>query len=216
MLESPALAFVVSVSSTLRTGELGRPLTEAERLLVALLSSPPTNMLTLQGPQDGPSVGEVWPRLRRRVDRARTSRRPLIYLGTKPNGYGNGGEHMHLLLWDYVPVGTLLKHCRQLGIGTPRIEEIRHRNQPALVARPIAYVLGQQEAVFGTAEHERHMPREKYRRRWLRPHRSTLADHNPELLSAIEAAESESVSDRDLILRVPYLSRDSNREDHDQ
>lgn len=206
MDDEPRARFFKTLNRLKQGHLLDNSFNEAERIVVALLPSPPSAMLTLHGPRDGSEMGQTWIKFKKRMNRARNRSRPFIYLGTRADGLGAGGEHLHLLLWDYLWKDSLARQTRELGLGSPCIRSVTSDPlDPIRPAWPIAYVLGQQQPIFGTEHHHRHKPRAKYQRRLLVPQRATLAEHQPELLSALEAAKSPSISDAELLSRVPFF-----------
>ena len=192
--------FLATTYKLKQGGSIGRPFTLAERFFFALAVAPPSHLLTLNSAEDGPKVGEVWPLFKKRMNRALTGKRPFIYFGTRANGHGGGGEHLHVLLWDFFPANSVHRQTRELGLGNPDIQKITHFHQdPIRTALPIRYVLAQHTPIFGTDIHLRHQPRNIAQRRWFYPQRATLAKHEPELLSALDRAKSPSASDFELV-----------------
>lgn len=203
---------------------LARPLTEMERLTVAIATmARPTHFLTLDSPPgvDHTQAACEWGKLTKRIVRSRSTRRPLIYVGSIAQS-GAGGYHAHMLLWEHLHLGMLRGHLRELRLGRPCIRHIPTTTFPAgpltiedhvtslcnlaEVGRTTAYVLGQHEPVFGSDHHRRHAARQRSKRRYLRPLAPTLETHKPELLAAVEAAKDRTVTDVQLVRGVPMFS----------
>jgi hypothetical protein len=141
-----------------------------------------------------------------RLDR-RPYRTPWIYFGAMANGQGEGGCHFHLLLWEYLHLDALLGDVGELGLGGVDLKQVQASEENYIGTATIArYVLGQHEPVFGSKHHQRHQPRTRHQWRWLRRHSSLLAEENPKLLSAIEWAQDRSLTDEELVLRLPWFS----------
>jgi len=205
--------FLWTALGALRWGyELARPMTSMERALIALMGVPPTHLITIHGPP-GTKVSSWWPRYRKRIDRARGPSRPLIYLGVRASGFGDGGEHLHLLLWDeWIPFWVLHRHADECGLGKPHVDLVPDPQANRLeCASMVTYVLSQHEPVFGSRNHERHHQPHPHQRRWIRPHQATLRTHRPQLLSALNAAESPSISDKELVSKVLTFSNKTER-----
>jgi hypothetical protein len=193
----------------LQRGEpLGRPLTLMERLALAVTATKPTHhlVITTVGGSQG-DLMDMFRRLVRRIERRRSSRLPLIYFGTVAEGTYEGGFHMHLILWEYQHMPMYHGQMRALGLGVPNIEMIDPLT-PDNVLRVVAYVLGQQESVFGTRKHLANRPRDPFKRRYIHPQLKTLERYHPELFVALSLAEDKSVSDETLFAELPRFIRE--------
>jgi hypothetical protein len=189
---------------------LGRAMTDLERKTVAVAACSPTHHLTITSKLGRPEFMDRFADLKKRIKRRRG---PLIYVGVAAAGLGDGGYHAHLLLWGYQHLPPLHGDLRDLGLGWPHIERIRTRPGPALDAlTTTAYVLGQEEPVFGSRKHCENGERPRSKRRFLTPHRATLAKHHPQLLAALDAASDPTVPDEALLSRLPSLDNKDNKE----
>jgi hypothetical protein len=128
---------------------------------------------------------------------------PLVYWGVYGNGAGDGGEHLHLLLWKKPDVKRVWHPARKaVGIGyTTSIPIARDRDH---ALRAAAYVAGQQGPVFGSREHD-HAVERRSERSWVMPQSKTLAKHHPDLLRASQAAKNKSMTDERLFASLPGL-----------
>ncbi len=191
---------------------LDRRLTKAERYFFVLADSQPTHMLTIDTKDHARGeLLDVWTkRLRPRIERRRSRTTPLPYVATFPRSATHGGYHIHMLLWDWLLANTLHAQCAELGLGHPRIRTLNwaHGGHPG--ADGVAYVLRQEQPVFGSLHHTRHMARPKYKR-WLH-HPQHLKDTKPNLFRGLSAAKSASVQDKDLLAMLPMFSRDIDRD----
>lgn len=122
---------------------------------------------------------------RRRVERKKATEGPLIYFGAFANGQGQGGTHVHALLWEEPYKRSYRFHGKQLGLN-PHCKPITPT--PADRLRVTQYVLGQEEAVFGSDDHRHHRPRVPSARSYTRNPDDVLAQWNAQLLHAIERA----------------------------
>jgi hypothetical protein len=127
----------------------------------------------------------------------------LIYVGSYAKGHGDGGYHVHLLLWEEPYMRVYRKQSLAAGLGritsTPigtKAENVLHRT---------SYVLGQQVSVFGTSVHQRHLPRAKGKQSYISPQMKTLAAHHPELFYALTLAKDQSVTDETLVHELPLF-----------
>lgn len=179
---------------------LGRNLSPGERRCLAIASAAPTNLLTLNSKSfERDQIGPAWSRLHKRIDRQ--TKRPLVYYGVSARSYGDGGYHLHLLLWDYLHVPSLHGHAPAVGFGKPHIDQIGQTVEDKLWTT--LYVCGQTESLFGSKYHGRHRKRERWSRSFFRTSDRVLEVANPQLLSAIKMAEDRSVSDQELVKLVP-------------
>ncbi len=215
----PGGSLWTAIEALHRAYSLGRDMTLRERFLLAFLGCPPTHSLTLHGPP-GTTVADWWVRYRKRINRERASSRTLIYFGVQADGLGHGGEHLHLLLWDdeWFPFWVFQRHAEESGLGKLHIDQVPDPHVDLLgCAHMVTYVLSQHEPVFGSDHHERHHAPRRHQRRWIRPHRATLRRHRPQLLSALDDAESSSISDKELVSRVLTFSKTTGtRRDNDE
>jgi hypothetical protein len=148
----------------------------------------------------------------KRMDRSLAKRRPtnprpLIYVANVAQSKGGRAFHVHVLLWEYIHSPVLIGHCKALGLGQPKLRQLpSDPTGDANYWQQVVYIVGQQEPVFGSDEFKRHEERPKFARRLLYPAPSTLKQHAPDLLSALQAAKDPSVPDEELLLRLPKFS----------
>jgi hypothetical protein len=165
-----------------------------ENLTLAVAKAEPTHTLTLtSADMTQPEMASAFRRLVRRIKRNAHSSRPLIYFGVYAQSKGNGGCHLHLLLWDYAPQAVWRKHAEAVGLYANRPKLI-DRSQPHNLERTVGYVLSQNEPVFGSRKHLENEPKRKGQRRYVTPQTRTLATHGSELLSALNQAQAQSRS----------------------
>jgi hypothetical protein len=168
------------------------PLTEMENLTLAVAKAEPTHALTLtSADMDQPEMARAFRLLVRRIERNAKTSKPLIYFGVYAQGKGDGGCHLHLLLWGYAPQAVWRKHAEAVGLYANRPKRI-DSYQPHNVARAVGYTLSQNQSVFGSRKHLENQPKRKGQRRYITPQKRTLADHNPKLLSALNQAQTQS------------------------
>ena len=135
--------------------------------------------------------------------RRRDGRGTWIYVGYRvASSSGAAGYHLHLLLWESVHIISLNTDLAELGLGKAHIEKL----EPLAGVDPfvnamgaVAYVLGQEEPVFGTAKHRQNLPRPKSKRALLKPQDRTLQARKPELLLALNRAKDPTVPDDALL-----------------
>lgn len=186
---------------------LARPMTHHERLVVAVVSAKPTNTLTI--PSKEKTRKQMTRDFRCLVKRInRTRGRPLIYVATVARAEGGTGYHIHGLLWEYVHAPTLIGHCKDLGLGKPKLRHI----VPAFPGdvnywAQVSYFLTQHDEAFGYSQQHRHEPVPKSGRKLLSPQGRTLAKQCPDLLSALKMAKDPAVSDETLCSRLPRFSK---------
>lgn len=175
-----------------------------ERVALAVTSARPTHTATLTTPgASQKELASTWRLLVRRIERRKArSDLPLIYVGSFAQGNGDGGYHLHLVLWERPYAPTWQRQMKDLGIGAPHVDRITP-STPHNVLNTVSYVLSQQEPIFGTTNHLRHQPREKYKRRWIAPQMKTLERYCPDLFVALNLAQSQSVSDERLFAELP-------------
>lgn len=200
--------FTISVALRRRL-PLTRSLIFEERLCLAIVAARPTHFLTLHTADAEHSVAaRAWRLLVRRMQRRKSRKNPLIYFATIARGAETtAGCHVHALLWEFLWAPSLQGQAKQCGFGPPhlaRLPDPRSDFDDAL--RTVAYVVGQNVSVFGTRHHERHRKRVPSKRRFVYPQRTTLALHQPKLLSAIQFAPDPQVSDQYLLHRLPSFS----------
>ena len=115
-----------------------------------------------------------------------------------------------ILLWGYLHATMLHGQARAVGFGPPHIEQIEPGAHNVL--KVVRYVCGQTESVFGSREHERHQDRQRWGRSFIHSGRATLKARNHKLLSALDLAQDGSVSDFELLERLPRFIRDIRTE----
>ncbi len=131
--------------------------------------------------------------------RRRDGRGSWIYVGNcVMSTTGDAGYHMHLLLWESMHVNSLNDDLAGLGAGKAYITKI----EPSAGIGPLAnvldvtaYVLGQEESVFGRDNYLENIPRPPSKRALLMPQRKTLQERKPELLLALDRAKDPAVPD---------------------
>lgn len=184
-------------------------MTEMERVALAVTSARPTYTVTLT--TSGASQKELasaWRLFVRRVERRKARPDlPLIYVGSFAEGHGDGGCHLHLVLWERPYVLTYHGQTRELGLGTPYVAQIAP-STPHNTLSVVSYALSQHEPIFGTTNHLRHRPHEKHKRRWITPQAKTLERHCPDIFVALNLAKSQSVSDEKLFAELPKFIRE--------
>ncbi len=178
-------------------------MTDMERIALAVASTYPTHFYTLSSAnltrvELSRCLELMVPRIRRRTS---TPKRPIIYFGTVVKGEDHDGHHLHLLFWKRPHMDTFHGQTKALGLGKGKVKQIEPTLEDAL--RVTSYVLGQEQAVFGSKHHWRHGERQKGARRFRRAQRSTLARYQPELFLALDVAKDKSLSDKDMVLRLP-------------
>ena len=191
---------------------MGRPLTDLERMALAVASCRPTHHLTITSAlaERSEFLG-AFAALKKRITRRRA--RPLIYVGTVANGLGDAGYHAHLLLWGYQHLRILKGEARAVGLGHLHIERVRQEPYPAIESvLATTYVLGQEQPVFGSGKYLDNKARARSKRRFLMPQRQTLAEHRPQLLAALDVAIDPTVPDDALLSFLPSLDIEDNPE----
>ncbi|MGN6372150.1 MAG: hypothetical protein ACTHM1_04055 [Solirubrobacteraceae bacterium] len=195
----PSMALVA-----LRRGRpLGRPLTLLERIALAVASAAPTHHLVISTTDASrESLARAFTLWVRRLERYKArSYKNLIYIGTAAQGLGDGGYHLHLLLWNYLHAPVLHGQAKALNLGRSHITKVKA--DPMNVLTTVSYVLGQQEEVFGSRKHRLNQPREKGKRHYFHPHLKTLQKHRPELFVALKVAKDKSIPDERFFLLLP-------------
>ena len=168
------------------------PLTEMENLTLAVAEAEPTHTRTLtSADMTQPEMARAFRLLLRRVEQHAHTPKPIIYLGVYAQGRGEGGCHLHLLLWGFTPQGVWRKHAEAVGLYAARPRQI-DLAQPQNAERAVGYVLSQNESIFGSRKHLENEPKRKGQRRYVTRQRRTLATHNPKLLSALDHANAQS------------------------
>lgn len=189
-----------AVAALSRGVHLHAQMTQMERMSVAVGSARPRYHLYLSTPgMSHEELAERFDRLRTAVER-RTDER-LIYWGVFGKGAGDGGEHVHLLLWKKPQMKLWHEERKKVGIGWARSKPVEKGMGNAL--KVAGYVGGQQGSVFGSREHDNAVNR-RQERSWVMPHDATLRRHHPELLKATEAAKAAS-TDEVLFASLPGL-----------
>lgn len=183
-----------------------------ERVALAVASSRPTHTATLTTPvASQKELASTWRLFVRRVERRKARPNlPLIYVGNFANGRGDGGYHLHLVLWERPYAPTYHGQTRELGLGAPHVSQIEP-STPRNTLNAVSYALSQQESLFGSTHHLRHRPREQSKRRFISPQRKTLEAHCPDLFVALSLAKSQSVSDERLFAELPKFIREIPR-----
>ncbi len=205
---SPERSTFTALVAMQRGIAFGRPLTLAERLCLGVVAAKPTHHLTLDSADlSMPSAGRAWSLLLRRLHRSRNSRKRLVYLAVAARSTSGAGAHLHVLCWEYIHAPMLGGHARKVGFGWPHIQRIPTSDEDLLGAMDsVAYVLGQHQPVFGTHHEQRHLPRGKGQWRFRYPQRRILQQYNPNLLSALDRAQSQKLSDKQLVEALPMFS----------
>lgn len=180
-----------------------------ERVALAVTSARPTHTATLTTPgASQKELASTWRLLVRRIERRKARPDlPLIYVGSFAEGQGEGGCHLHLVLWERPYVLTYHRQTKALGLGTPHVAQITPSTTHNTLS-VVSYALSQQEPIFGTTNHLRHRPHEKYKRRWIAPQAKTLERHCPDLFVALDLAKSQAVSDEKLFTELPKFIRE--------
>ena len=177
-----------------------RRLTETERLVLTLVETQPRLLITIDSADMDEAEAKVgWKKLKLRMQRRRADAL-RVYFGCAAQAQHGEGHHLHLLLWKTVSVRQLLWNARQVGFGGVRLQEIPSPGSDPLGATQMArYALAQHEPVFGSRHHLRHAPVGKHKRRLLKPQGRTLETYAPEVLSALDTAQSRTVTDDELV-----------------
>jgi hypothetical protein len=180
---------------------LERPMTDMERLCLGVAATGPTHHLTV-GTSDmtQKELANGFRRLRPLIERQRNTTKPLIYFGAFAKGAGEGGVHLHLLLWEMPMIVTWREQCEGIGIGNPHVERL---SEPGSALAVAGYVAGQQQAVFGSRKHEENKARRTGTRRWVIPQDRTLEAHHPELCDAMRLAKDKSIPDEVFFASLP-------------
>jgi hypothetical protein len=207
--EASAITFLLG----LRHGyPSSRNLTQRERLTLTLVETQPRLLVTIDSA--GMSEAEAkaaWPRLKKRMWR----RRPdalRVYVGCAAQARDAEGHHLHLLLWTPVNFRQLLWNAQRVGFGGLSAPRIPAPNVDPLGAlQMVRYALGQHQPVFGSRHHYRHIPAGEHKRGLLKPHRATLETHAPEVLSALDTAQSRTVTDTELVQGLHLFSKGIHR-----
>ena len=210
--QHPEASIPTAAAALTRGLKLGRRMTRSERLLVGVISAEPTHLVTVHSKDKSrEEMAQLFRRLVKRINRSRGNARPLIYVATIAAAKGNSRHHVHALLWEYIHASTLGGYCREFGLGWPEIRQLSQEFPgDAEYWASVSYALTQHEPAFGTDHHQRHEPIPKFGRGLLYPHCSTLAEHCPQLLSALDQAKDPAVSDESLCSRLPRFSKSSS------
>jgi hypothetical protein len=197
----------LKVLDALRSGlPLDPRMTSQERIALAVASTKPTHHVTLTTPA-GTGHTELAARFRKfvpRIERNQHRRKgPLIYVGNYAQGFGDGGCHLHLLLWEEPHYITYKTQGKAVGLGRIRVTPIE--SAPATVLHKASYVLGQHESVFGTKAHLRHQPRAKFKRSFITCQTNTLEAYHHKLFYALKLANDKSVTDETLVAECPIF-----------
>ncbi len=206
-VNDPEVGLSLKVLDALQAGEpLRPPMTRQERVALAVTSTHPTHHLSITSPT-GTTQEECARRFRLLIPRiqrnAHRRKSPLVYVGSYAKGYGDGGYHVHLLLWEEPYMLVYRKQSLAAGLG--RVTSTQIGPEPENALHRTSYVLGQQVSVFGTNVHQRHLPRGKGKRSYISPQMKTLATHHPELFYALTLAKDQSVPDETLVHELPLF-----------
>lgn len=196
--------------SALRQGiPPSRRLTRLEREFVAIRfhSPPPLSIVFSSSNHTLDGTRRAWANLRKRLERYRTKRgrhgeAPLIYIATAAvTLQANGGHHMHVLVWnEHVELKVLRPRAIECGFGPPRISKIvADVTNPCAADTQIAYVLEQHRPIFGSTNHLANAPLAPGQQMLWTPSRKTLKLYKPELLSALDMAKDQSITDNKLV-----------------
>lgn len=187
----------------------GRLLSYRERLCLGVVATGPTHHLTLDSEDLTRSgMSEAWVKFLKRLNRKKSNPRPLMYLAHPAVKTGARGYHLHVLLWEFLYLPMVIKAASATGFGGPHITQIPDfKDDLRTSLHMVAYVLGQEDEVFGVGNDGRHRPRPPHKRNYLYPSRRTLAVHSPTLLSAIQQAGDRSLSDGALCEALPMFSK---------
>jgi hypothetical protein len=183
-----------------------RRLTDHERVAIAIAVTCPTNHVTFTTTDlSYEALAKTWRLLVRRIERRKSTKGPLIYVGALAKGNGDGGWHLHLILWEFPVEHIFRPQARAVGLGNVDLQQIK----PDLTNRlwAASYVLGQHQSVFGTRKHLENAPHPKNKRALIVPQRKTLQVHNHELFVALDMAKSQAVSDERLCSELPRFIR---------
>lgn len=174
-----------------------------ERACFAIANAEPTNFSTLSSQSmSRKEATAAWTALRKRINRRKTKKGPLIYVAVTACSTDHDGFHVHALLWEYLHAeALLLGPARDLGFGRIQIQRIDPT--PDDWTHTTAYALGQHQPVFGSKDYQRHKGKQKSARRYSIPHAKTLKLHCPKLLSGLELARNRTVSDLELYRKLP-------------
>jgi hypothetical protein len=206
MRNRPERCFWMTLGALQRGWPLGRKMTELERIALAVASTRPTYFVTIStADATHEELARMFRELVPRVERRRSTRKPLIYVRSFAQGLGNGGCHLHMLLWENPYICSYLGQSRELGLGRLDVQKIDSTPVDALLHA--CYVLGQNEPVFGTNTHEHHQELGGGKRRFGYPQTKTLEKYRPELCCVLDLAKDRSVSDETLFSKLPIFIR---------
>lgn len=181
-------------------------------MLLALLDVPPTHLLTLHSKDlDRTGMQRSWSAFKKRIERK--IGKPPIYLAvTAKSAKGEGGQHLHALLWTgYLHAESLQGFARGTGLGAPDIQMLPQEPENQIGrAQMIGYVLGQLGPVFGSKDHLRHAERARSQRRYSTSTRRVLEVRMPELFAALDRARDGSVPDDLVFSATPRFSREGD------
>ena len=200
MMASAADGVEAAVAALSRAVPLDAPLNQMERMSLAIGSTfPRYHVIISTAGMTHEELARAFDRFKLNVERA--TKEPLIYWGVCGNGAGDGGEHLHLLVWKKPKMRIWQPAREAAGLGWTKAIPIKKGIGHAL--REAAYVGGQQVSVFGSREHDSAASRRK-ERPWMMPHDATLRKRHPELLKATEAAKA-AITDEELFAGLPAL-----------
>lgn len=194
VMASAAEGIEAAVAALSRAQRLDASLNQMERISLAIGStSPRYHVIISTGGMTHEELTRAFDRFKLSVERVTSE--PLIYWGVCGNGAGEGGEHLHLLLWKKPDMRRIWQPARKAAeLGWTESKPVKPGLGHAL--RLAGYVAGQQVSVFGSRDHDSAASR-KNERSWLMPQDATLRKHHPELLAATEAAKS-AITDEEL------------------
>ncbi len=201
MMASAAEGVEAAVAALSRAVPLDAALNQMERMSLAVGSTfPRYHVIISTGGTTHEELARAFDRFKLIVERA--TKEPLVYWGVCGNGAGDGGEHLHLLMWKKPKMRIWQPARKAVGLGWTESKPVKAGLGHAL--RVAGYVAGQQMSVFGSREHDSAESR-RNERPWVMPHDATLRKHHPELLKATEAAKDAAITDEELFASLPGL-----------
>lgn len=206
MRNHPERCFWMALGALQRGWSLGRKMTELERISLAVASAKPTYFVTIStADATHEELARMFRELVSRLERRRSTKKPLIYFRSFARGLGKGGSHLHMLLWENPYISSYVGQSRKVGLGRIDVQKIDSTPVDALLRA--CYVLGQSEPVFGTTTHEHHQMLGGGKRRFSYPQMKTLEKYHPELCYVLDLAKDKSVSDETLFSKLPIFIR---------
>ena len=193
--------------TTLRDeGSLQRPLTQAERICVAVAHAEPTHAVNLTSRDlDHEGAARAFAIWLKQINRRRTRSYPFTYFGAiAQSKESKGGAHIHLLAWEFLPktwvrdrAGFGRGHIRYLADPGNSSSTASCRSPMPLadanrcLALPITAAMSRCPRTSGPTSSQA----------------STIAQVQPQLLSGLQLAKDRSVSDIELLEALPILVR---------